>query len=794
MKISLNWAQHWTKVPEYTSESLEKFSHTYSTYTAEVEGIDEYIFDERIVVGKVLNWKPHPDSDKLWLVTIDSGVCGKHEIVCGAANVATSRYVPIALENAVLPSWLTIGRRAIRGVDSCGMICSLDELNLQSVRSEGIFPLETVWDEKMLEKNLWKPFGNLTLSFPCYDSVIEYAMNDVVFDLDNKFITNRPDLFSVVWNAREISCIEKSDFSGVKCSILTSKNEINVQVESDKVINYFLTEYTLPDVPVSPFLVQTILYRSNQGTHGLLPDLTNIVMTEIGQPMHVFDADTISGIITLRMAKKWEKFLGLDDKEYILTVDDLVIVDEKKILALAGIMGGKSSGTTWETRHIYVESASFDAVTIRKTSQRLGIRTDSSLRFEKGVDRWLPHTAQTRYAQLLSHFVEGTKTQKQTIVTHEQEQTIIEISHDFIVQKIGIDVSEKIIIDILGRLGFEVKTKKDIYTIAVPSWRDTGDITFPEDIVEEIARHVGYESIDAEPLPGPLSVARVQSHDVLTMRISTFFAGRWYLDVYTYPFTFAERFERFSDSKPSILQNTSENRTHLRAHMAENLLELVASNYRTHDEGAFFEFGSIFDGEEKLQGLGVLWWLSDDKLQSDLASYMMTFFGTAGSISQGEWDTKLFSPHAYAEMLDDGGEVTLRFGLVRSTLLPLFDIENTDVYAFEIVKMPILHRPVKFLPLSEFPGTCRELNFILPESTPVAVVIELVGSVHDWISDVWVSEIYRDEKHIGTDKKSVIVSFLIQNPAATITDEEAGKIQQIVIGTLAEKGFSLRGV
>lgn len=184
------------------------------------------------------------------------------------------------------------------------MICSLDELGLQSDRAEGIFPLETVWDEKTLEKHLGKPFGQLTLALPGHDGDIEYAMNDVVFDLDNKFITNRPDLFSVVGNAREIACTQKTDFSGMTPETPAKSNALSVKVESDKVINYLLTEYTLPDVPASPFLIQTLLRRSNQGSHGLLPDLTNIVMTELGQPMHVFDADTIDGNIVLRMAKK----------------------------------------------------------------------------------------------------------------------------------------------------------------------------------------------------------------------------------------------------------------------------------------------------------------------------------------------------------------------------------------------------------------------------------------------------------------------------------------------------------
>lgn len=264
MKISLNWARHWTKVPEYSADSLEGFAHTYSTYTAEVEGIDTYLYDEKIVVGKVRSWKPHPDSDKLGLVQVDAGKRGEHEIVCGASNAQTAQYVAVALENAKLPGGLVIARRAIRGVESCGMICSQDELSLQADRAEGIFPLESVWSEAVLEKHLGKPFGKLTIVFPGHHGDIEYMMDDVVFDLDNKFITNRPDLFSVIGNAREIACIEKYDFTHVPTKTMKPVNDLGVKVESDRVKNYLLTEYTLPSLPASPFLIQTLLLRSNQ--------------------------------------------------------------------------------------------------------------------------------------------------------------------------------------------------------------------------------------------------------------------------------------------------------------------------------------------------------------------------------------------------------------------------------------------------------------------------------------------------------------------------------------------------
>ncbi|MBP7822844.1 phenylalanine--tRNA ligase subunit beta [Candidatus Gracilibacteria bacterium] len=796
MKISLNWARHWTPVPEYVPDALEKFAHIYSTHTAEVEGIDSYIFDDKIVVGKVLAWKPHPDSDKLGLVQIDAGKCGQHEIVCGAPNAKTSTYVPVALEHAKLPGGLVISRRAIRGIDSCGMICSLDELGLQTDRAEGIFPLETVWDDKILEKHLGKPFGTLSLTLPGHDGNIEYAMSDVVFDLDNKFITNRPDLFSVVGNAREIACIEKKHFKDIDHKKLKSVHEIKVNIESDKVINYLLTEYSLSSVPESPFLIQTLLHRSNQGLHGLLPDLTNIVMTELGQPMHVFDADTIEGVITLRMAKKGEIFIGLDGKEYSLSSDDLVIADEKQILALAGIMGGKTSGTTENTSRIYVESASFNAIAVRKTSQRLGIRTDSSLRFEKGVDEALPHLAQSRYSELLLHLAQGAKKGKQTVIHTDKKPTTVQISHEMLIDKIGIEVSEKSVSDILSRLGFSVtyNNKNSIFSVIVPSWRDTGDISIAPDIVEEVARHIGYDTVPSVALPGPLGLVQVYAHDALTMKISAFFAGRGFFDAYTYPFTLEERFSRFSSEKPAVINNTTENRTHLRAHLAENLLELVANNYRSHAEGGFFEFGATFDGNESLQGVGVLWGVKADSLQADLAGYMMTFFGMPGVITQGVSDTKLFAPKAYGEIVDKSGEVVVRFGLVRPTLLPLFDIEGIDVYAFELVKMPELHRTIKFSPIPEYPGTRRELNFIVPETTPVATIIDGVRGSHEWIFDIGVNEIYRDEKHIGIDKKSVVVSFLIRNPETTITDEAAAKVQEVVVQRLAGEGYTLRGI
>jgi phenylalanyl-tRNA synthetase beta chain len=229
------------------------------------------------------------------------------------------------------------------------------------------------------------------------------------------------------------------------------------------------------------------------------------------------------------------------------------------------------------------------------------------VRFEKGVDAQLPEIASARYEQLLTTYIKNTKYEGGFAHETPKVPTQITLTHAYIEDRIGTKVSEKIVLDTLTRLGFNINQNKSEYIVTVPSWRDTGDISISADLVEEVARMVGYDTLPISPLPGPILTAKNYAHDEVTTKVSHFFANHGYFDAYTYPFTLAERFARFSDKKPAVIHNTSENRTHLRANLAENLLELVAGNYRTHTEGKFFEFGPIFDGEESLQGMGVIW-------------------------------------------------------------------------------------------------------------------------------------------------------------------------------------------
>lgn len=294
MKIPLSWVSLFCPV----SETLAKYgakglAHEYSIRTAEIEGVETYAFDPKVVVAKVLSTGPHPDSDHLNLVRVSIGH-SERGIVCGAANVTSAKYVALATEGAVLPGGFEIKRAKIRGQDSEGMICSLDELGLQEDRAEGIFPLETAYPEPLLESMVGKPFGKLPLEIPGLDGKPYAAsLEDTVFEIDNKFITNRPDLFSVLGNAREFSALFELPFATHAPVPFETAGSIPVSVESDRVYAYRLV--FMGNVPVgkSPFSFETLLRRSGVNPKFDLVDVTNFVMTELGQPMHAFDADKV---------------------------------------------------------------------------------------------------------------------------------------------------------------------------------------------------------------------------------------------------------------------------------------------------------------------------------------------------------------------------------------------------------------------------------------------------------------------------------------------------------------------
>lgn len=392
------------------------------------------------------------------------------------------------------------------------MICSLDELGLASERAAGILPLEEIFSEDYLESKLGTPFYELAVSIPGIGGKpAEVKIADTVFEIDNKFITNRPDLFSVRGNAREFSALYDLPLNpGITEATISEKNDYPVEIKSDKVLSYHLSLFSGIGVGKTPFGMEILLQKSEQPVKFDMVDLTNYVMTEYGQPMHAFDADKVEGKIIVRDAKEGEKILALDGKEYTLTSKDLVIADEEKALAVAGVIGGENSAISETTKNVVFEAATFDPVSVRMTAARIGCRTDASTRFEKSQDPMLAALAMKRTEEILGFM--GKKNTPDAIFSYVNTSKLknisIEVTHDFIAKKLGRAIPEADINRILTALGFEYAAlDANTFSVKVPSWRATKDVSIKEDIAEEVGRIYGYDRIADAPIPGFFSIA-----------------------------------------------------------------------------------------------------------------------------------------------------------------------------------------------------------------------------------------------------------------------------------------------
>lgn len=407
MKTPLSWINIYTDISDLQkNNSTTQLAHEYSIHTAEIDDIIEHNL-EKIVIGKVISCEKHPDSTKLSICRVFLGDdLGEEIILTGAPNIVDATYVPVAIVGAKLSEDFVIGERKMAGMISRGMICAEDEIGLTTEFTGGIMILEDFFDKNFLESKIGSDFFDLSLDFPGIDGqIVQIPFRDTTFEIDNKFITNRPDLFSVVGNAREWATVFDKNFispySETPIDLDFSDKNIIVNIESDKCLAYSLVATGALEVNKSPLAIQIMMNRAGLTPKLDLVDITNLILTEYGQPMHCFDADKINGEITVRMAKNGEKFLALNDVEYTLTDKDLIIADEVGPLALAGVIGGKNSAVSENTKVVVWESATFDATSVRLSAQRHGIRTDASTRYEKSLDPTLANKTFSRVFEYL---------------------------------------------------------------------------------------------------------------------------------------------------------------------------------------------------------------------------------------------------------------------------------------------------------------------------------------------------------------------------------------------------------
>lgn len=805
MKIPLSWVSLYSDIWKVIAEkSIKEIAHYYSTHTAEVEGV-EHLFFDKVVIGKVLSCEKHPDSKKLSIVQVSVGT-ETSTILTGAPNVIDATYVAVARIGAVLPWNFTIGERMMAGMKSSGMICSLDELWLSVERAEWIMILEEYWDRNLLESKIGTSFFDLTLPLPWKAwTQWYYSLKDTVFEIDNKSITNRSDLFSILGNAREFHTLFGTSLIEDERHIETDNiPTFPIVIETEKCMTYNALCFDAVKIDPSPFWIQVMMERAWYSPKLDMIDITNMIMVEYGQPLHVFDRDTITGTITIRMAHNGEKFLALNGIEYDLIDTDIVIADEKKILALAGIIGGKDSSVHANSRNILFESACFDATTIRLTAQRLALRTDASTRYEKSLDPTLAYRSLWRIVDYMDFLW------KNTGITHFFWKPIvmdieaIDVPYAFLDWKLGIVLDHVTIQKILSDLGCTWQEYSQWIRVTPPSWRATKDIKIKEDIAEEIGRVYGYEMIDVIAPRSPIAVSRKDT--ILSLQKSAIhhFATRGWDEVYNYSFTNTDIDTRawYTNQDDAIIIKNAFNReyTHMRRSLFPRLAQNIAENQKYRKYLSFFEIGACISRSwEDSEAIKYLAWISTEysleKMRQDLESYFEHVSWSSFREVKQEGVQPFLHPNS-SGTYSLNGENICSFGRLHPQTAKEFHIPEESLY-FEVNLEHLKHfyedREKVFHEIGKYQSIPRELNFILPERTPVWDVALQLGAVHPWIENVQVSSIFRDMEKVWEGKKAVTFSFILSNKEASLTDTDALEVQNRVIDALKGDGYELKG-
>lgn len=591
MKISCNVLKKYID----NSDKIDflKVWETFTIRTAEVEGVEvkgEDIKD--VVVAEIVECNPHPKKDKYHVLKVDNGE-KIVDILCGAPNVKKGLKVPIVKVGGMVCG-ITIEPREIAGVMSYGMLCSPKELGI-SDNHEGILELP---DDYVVGK-----------------SIFDYIpIKDIIVEIDNKSLTNRPDLWGHYGIAREIAAITGHRLlelpllelpkEGKKLDIVVHNEDLCPRYTSIKIGN--VTK------KITPFDIQTALYYTGSRSISLLVDLTNYLMLELGQPMHAFDARKVESI-EIGLASNNDKFTTLDGIERTLSNEDLMIKKNNKYFAIAGVMGGLESEIEEDTKILVLESANFDAYTIRRTSIRLGLRTDASAHYEKSLDPNMTIIAIQRFAYLLKTIDEAITFESRVtdIYSNPLKEKRIKLTKETLQKNINVNLSDQNIKNILESLNFKVKVLKDGFEVIVPTYRATKDISLEADLIEEIARIYGYENINKEPLKVNLTFDEIKTNYQLYYDLKRYLATKYNMnEVHTYLWYKTFFLNKIGIEKDNVKLLGKKEDNILRDDLSLSLLEVTSNNLKNYDKVSLFEIGTIILNNKNNQVLSYV--LSDN--------------------------------------------------------------------------------------------------------------------------------------------------------------------------------------
>ena len=594
MKLSLNWIKDYVKLPD--DMDLKQLAFDLTMSTVEVEGVKELTrqFDG-IVVGKICEVLPHPNADKLRICKVDIADGEIHDIVCGGSNLEAGMLVVVACPGSYV-RWhgegepVEIKNTKLRGVPSFGMICASVEVGLAD-----LFPVSD--DHEIMDLT---SFG-FEAGTPLAKAL---DLDDIILEIDNKSMTNRPDLWGHYGIAREISALY--DLPLVKIEEYTAPTDAEpfpIEIKDiDRCPRYIGARIEGVSVKPAPFEMQSRIWRVGMRPINALVDISNYVMLALGQPTHVFDADNISDGITVRRADKGEELLLLNGKSLELSEDDLVIADSESAVALAGVMGGAKDSVLPTTQSVILEVANFESTGVRRTALRYDNRTEASSRYEKAVD---PERCDLALSMTMHLFSELYPETRVTAFTDKYEKKLvqkeIDVEISWLERRLGKKISNEELSAKLGLLGFDVSFSGTSIHITVPTWRSTGDVGIKADIMEEVARMYGYENFEPTPIVTSFEGAINQLDVDLVRKIKEYLAIRCNMqEIFTYPWMQDELVAAIIGDTTGILKLStppSPTESCIRSTLLPNICGAVAKNERFYSEFAIFEEAQIFKDE-----------------------------------------------------------------------------------------------------------------------------------------------------------------------------------------------------
>ncbi len=788
MRFTFSWLKRFLD----TSRSLEEILQGLNSLGLEVESVTDRSDLKDFKIAHILEAEAHPNASKLKVCRVDDG---KQilQVVCGASNARAGIKIVLAPVGSIIPANnMQITLSNIRSVESQGMLCSSDELLLKDKDSfDGIIELD--------------PDAEVGASF-----MEHHQLNDPVIEI--AVTPNRADCLGVYGIARDLHAkglgrLKELNIPELKSSFTSNKL---VEITDSQICSLFIG-YEIKNIEnkTSPLWLKNLLKNSGLKPISAVVDVTNYVCHSFAQPMHAFDADKINKI-SIRKAKDLEKFAALNDKIYELHQDDIVIADEGEVHCLAGIIGGKISACSNDTKNIFLEAAYFNKDAITISARRHNIITDSKLRFERHVDDHARLAAAKIACQMIAEICGGDFSELKFIgqLSHHQQ---IEFQYSLFKKKIGFEIEKPLIKEIISRLGFSWTQKSDdLLVINVPSWRDC---RIPEDILEEIIRIYGYEQIPEIKLPDALSIRTLPDFYKIGIRLSSMAAALGYYEVVTWSFMSQNKAEHFDLINEKLcLQNPISNElSYMRSSIVPNLLDAVLRNQnRSIRDLKLFEVGPIFKGITPEDEFMCLTAVSCGKyeplnahnkqrnidifdIKADLEFLLREFGISFDDIEIKPISKKYYHPNVAAELeyLDQKIGV---FGAIHPKLLQEYGVEQ-DVFAFELdikllaklvfideeqgAKPPQQNMRRTAYHSSEYQTIQRDFAFVIDEAIPVGKIVAHIKKIDKTIHDVSVFDIYVGQ-NIPNGKKSVAVNILMHPNKNLLSEEIEAMCEKII--------------